>query len=145
MGNSKLKSVLNSIFYRSSYLKATKLAKNSKGILLVLATLFTKVQSEKKGSPFKIIVSKLKTLGLLLKYYAKGDYRDVEIKNVVIILAGIIYFLSPIDFIPDMLPVVGFADDIALVTFIYNSVADEIERFELWLINRNVEVREVDK
>jgi uncharacterized membrane protein YkvA (DUF1232 family) len=35
-------------------------------------------------------------------------------KNWLIILA-FIYFLSPVDFVPDVLPAIGFADDIGVV------------------------------
>jgi uncharacterized membrane protein YkvA (DUF1232 family) len=135
-----LNTILQSIFYKSSFLKASRLAKNSKGIILLLGTVFTKMQSEGGGSPFQKIKAKLKTLGLLMRHFANGSYRGIETKNVIIILAGMIYFISPIDLIPDVLPIVGFADDIALISFIYNSLSDELEKFELWLINQKVEI-----
>jgi uncharacterized membrane protein YkvA (DUF1232 family) len=135
-----LNTILHSIFYKSSFLKASRLAKNSKGIILLLGTVFTKMQSEGGGSPFQKIKAKLKTLGLLMRHFANGSYRGIETKNVIIILAGMIYFISPIDLIPDVLPIVGFADDIALISFIYNSISDELEKFELWLINQKVEI-----
>jgi uncharacterized membrane protein YkvA (DUF1232 family) len=135
-----LNTILHSIFYKSSFLKASRLAKNSKGIILLLGTVFTKMQSEGGGSPFQKIKAKLKTLGLLMRHFANGSYRGIETKNVIIILAGMIYFISPIDLIPDVLPIVGFADDIALISFIYNSLSDELEKFELWLINQKVEI-----
>lgn len=137
-----LKTILGSIFFKNSFLKASRLSKNSKGIILLLGTVFTKMRSEGEESPFRKIAGKLKSLGLLLRHYANGSYRSVESKNVVIILAGMIYFLSPVDLIPDILPIVGFADDIALITFIYNSVARELEKFEMWLLNQNAEVTE---
>lgn len=137
-----LKTILGSIFFKNSFLKASRLSKNSKGIILLLGTVFTKMKSEGGGSPFKKIKEKVKSLGLLLRHYANGTYRSVEGKNIVIILAGMIYFLSPIDLIPDILPVIGFADDIALITFIYNSVSEELEKFEMWLLNQKAEVIE---
>lgn len=137
-----LKTILGSIFFKNSFLKASRLSKNSKGIILLLGTVFTKMNSDGGASPFQQIRLKVKSLGLLLRHYANGSYRNVEGKNIVIILAGMIYFLSPIDLIPDILPVIGFADDIALFTFIYNSVADELEKFEMWLLNQKTEVIE---
>jgi uncharacterized membrane protein YkvA (DUF1232 family) len=135
-----LNKIFQSIFYKNSFLKASRLSKNSKGILLLLGTVFTKMQSDGGGSPFKKIKSKLKSLGLLVRHFANGSYKGVETKNIVIILAGMIYFISPIDLIPDILPIVGFADDIALISFIYNSLADELEKFEHWLLNQKVEI-----
>ncbi len=137
-----LKTILGSVFFKNSFLKASRLSKNSKGIILLLGTVFAKMKSEGGKSPFRKIKDSVKSMGLLLRHYANGSYRNVEGKNVVIILAGMIYFLSPIDLIPDILPVIGFADDIALMTFIYNSVADEIEKFDLWLLNQKTEVTE---
>ena len=136
-----LNAVLQSIFYKSSFLKASTLSKNSKGILLLLGTAFTKAQAE-GGSPVKKIMGKLESLGKLLKYYANGSYRSVSTKNIVAILAGLIYFVSPIDLVPDFLPVIGFADDIALILFIFNSVEEEITKFEYWLRNKNIEITE---
>lgn len=135
-----LKTILGSFFFKNSFLKASRLSKNSKGIILLLGTVFTKMKSEGGGSPFQKIKHKVRSLGLLLRHYANGSYRSVEGKNVVIILAGMIYFLSPIDLIPDILPVIGFADDIALISFIYNSVSEELEKFESWLLNQKIEV-----
>lgn len=135
-----LNTILQSIFYKSSFLKASRLAKNSKGIILLLGTVFTKMQSEGGGSPFQKIKAKLKSLGLLVRHFANGSYRGIETKNIIIILAGMIYFISPIDLIPDVLPIVGFADDVALISFIYNSLSDELEKFELWLVNQKVEI-----
>lgn len=137
-----LKTILGSIFFKNSFLKASRLSKNSKGIILLLGTVFTKMKSESGGSPFQKIRHKVKSLGLLLRHYANGSYRSVEGKNIVIILAGMIYFLSPVDLIPDILPVIGFADDIALITFIYNSVSEELEKFEMWLLNQKTEMVE---
>lgn len=118
--------------------KASKLSNNSAGILNVLKKALNKIQEQGKGPIIDQIRNKLLIFGGLIKSYATGEYRDIELKNLVIILGSMIYFISPIDFIPDILPMVGFADDIALLTFAYNSVASEIEKYELWLLNKNL-------
>ena len=131
-----LKTILGSIFFKNSFLKASRLSKNSKGIILLLGTVISKMQSDGSGGTFQKIKTKVKNLGLLLRHYANGSYRHVETKHIIFILAGMIYFLSPVDLIPDILPLVGFADDIALFSFIYNSVSKELEKFEIWLLNQ---------
>ncbi|MDO5072949.1 Uncharacterized conserved protein [Neisseria animaloris] len=40
----------------------------------------------------------------------------------VIILGALVYFLSPIDSIPDLLGPLGFSDDIAVITLVYTQV-----------------------
>lgn len=46
-------------------------------------------------------------------------------------LAGAIaYFVMPFDLIPDMIPVVGFIDDVWVMTLVLDSISDEVERFK---------------
>ena len=35
-------------------------------------------------------------------------------KNLVYLIIAVIYFLSPIDFVPDFIPLVGWLDDIVV-------------------------------
>jgi uncharacterized membrane protein YkvA (DUF1232 family) len=133
-----LEKILDSVFYNSSLKKASRISTNAVGILTLLKGVLKKIQAEGKSTVLQSISSKIMTLGKLLKFYSTGDYRAIDLKNVVIIITAFVYFLSPIDLIPDFIPLLGFADDIALVTFIYNSVAEEIEKFETWLLNRDI-------
>lgn len=136
--NNILQKILDSVFYNSSFNKASRISKNAVGILSLLKGVLTKIQAEGKNSVLESISSKIMTLGKLLKFYATGEYRSVDLKNVVIIITAFVYFLSPIDLIPDFIPMLGFADDIALVSFVFNSVSEEIEKFETWLLNRDI-------
>jgi uncharacterized membrane protein YkvA (DUF1232 family) len=133
-----LQKILDSVFYNTSFKKASRISKNTVGILSLLKGVLSKIQNEGKSSVLQSISLKVITLGKLLKFYATGDYRAVDLKNIVIIITAFVYFLSPIDLIPDFIPMLGFADDIALVTFVFNSVAEEIEKFETWLMNRDI-------
>lgn len=133
-----LEKILDSVFYNSSLKKASRISTNAVGILTLLKGVLKKIQAKGKSTIMQSISSKIMILGKLLKFYATGDYRGIDLKNVVIIITAFVYFLSPIDLIPDFIPMLGFADDIALVTFVFNSVAEEIEKFETWLLNRDI-------
>ena len=136
--NNILERILNSIFYSSSLTKATKLSGNPAGILALLKGVLGKIQKEGKNSVLQTVLNKILTLAKLLKFYATGEYRDIKIKNVVILITTLIYFLSPIDLIPDFIPLLGFSDDIALITFVSNSISEELKKFEVWLLNRHI-------
>jgi uncharacterized membrane protein YkvA (DUF1232 family) len=66
--------------------------------------------------------AKLKALGrrlpfvedLLAAYYCALD-PATPTRVRAMLLAALAYFILPLDFIPDMLPVIGFADDAALL------------------------------
>ena len=133
-----LDQILESVFYSKSVNKASKMSQNASGILNLLKNVLEKVNKEGTSSLLNTISKKLLSLVNLIKYYASGEYRDIETKNLVLILAALIYLVSPIDFIPDFIPVLGFADDIALLTFVYNAMKEEIDKFELYLINKDL-------
>jgi uncharacterized membrane protein YkvA (DUF1232 family) len=75
---------------------------------------------------------KFAVLGRLIKAYATGQYRNVEWKTILYIIAALIYFINPIDLIPDMLPVTGFTDDFGVLLWVYNAVGSEINKFLTW-------------
>jgi uncharacterized membrane protein YkvA (DUF1232 family) len=47
----------------------------------------------------------------------------------VSVVAGLMYFLSPVDAIPDFIPVFGMLDDIAVLAWVMKSLSDELSAF----------------
>lgn len=66
----------------------------------------------------------------LVKSYVKGEYREVSLKSFVKLLAVLLYFVSPFDFIPDVLPLVGFSDDLALILWFSKAMKQELDAFQ---------------
>lgn len=60
---------------------------------------------------------------LLTKGYY--DYKD---HTLVLIIAVIIYVVSPIDLIPDYLPAIGLIDDNALVGWLFQKLGDKLNQ-----------------
>lgn len=58
-----------------------------------------------------------------------GRYRDYSMTALITLVAGMVYVVSPIDIIPDFIPVVGFTDGITVFLFVLKSVNDELERY----------------
>jgi len=77
---------------------------------------------------------KIQIFGLfdLVKDYVKGNYKELETQKVVMIVAGIIYLVSPLDFVPDFIPAFGLLDDISILSFIISSLSEEIDAYLLW-------------
>lgn len=47
-------------------------------------------------------------------------------------MAGLIYFVSPVDLIPDVIPVIGLTDDAVVLGFVIRTVRQELEAFMAW-------------
>lgn len=82
-----------------------------------------------KFSQFK---DSLSTFIRMIRAVVKGEYKDMSVKSAVLIVAGLLYFLSPIDFIPDFIGGLGLVDDVTIILWVYNSLKDEILAFESW-------------
>jgi uncharacterized membrane protein YkvA (DUF1232 family) len=67
---------------------------------------------------------------LLLYYTAKRQETPIWAKTVI--LGALAYFISPIDAIPDAIPVIGFSDDLGVLVAALGAVAahitDEVRR-----------------
>ena len=75
------------------------------------------------------------TLGALirlLRAWARGRYSVVPWRTLVFALAGILYFLDPLDIIPDPIPVIGYVDDAAVLAFVLRAIRKDVERFLAW-------------
>ena len=68
----------------------------------------------------------------IINAYTSKEYTYVPWKTICLIVAGLIYFIYPVDLIPDFIPVSGLIDDIALIAWIYESIQDDIENFLEW-------------
>ncbi len=68
----------------------------------------------------------------MINAYTSKQYSYVPWKTICLLVAGLIYFIYPVDLIPDFIPVTGLIDDIALIAWIYKSVQDDIEKFIEW-------------
>ena len=62
---------------------------------------------------------------LLAAYYCAFD-RETPRHVQVALLGAIAYFVLPFDFVPDMLPVLGFTDDAAILATAIRMVASHI-------------------
>lgn len=123
--------VLSSVFFRRSTRRAGRYATNSLGMLALIREVLSKSKTVagEEGVSFR---EQIGLLSRLVKAYASGEYRQVSTKTIVSVLASLIYFVSPLDFIPDVLPFVGFADDIALLVWVFNSLQSELINFRSW-------------
>lgn len=80
----------------------------------------------------------MQTLFRLVKASASGEYTGLPTPTVLAAVAVLIYFLSPIDIIPDFIPVVGLLDDVALMAWFTTTLKTEMDKFADWERTRPV-------
>lgn len=72
------------------------------------------------------------TLCLMVSDYVKGAYKQVPFAAVVGIVVALVYFLTPIDLIPDAVPGVGQLDDAAVIMFAVKAAHNDIADYKRW-------------
>ena len=76
----------------------------------------------------KNVQSQLVQLYDYVKLLLTKGYYDYKDHTLVLIIAVIIYVVSPIDLIPDYLPAVGLIDDSALVGWLFQKLGDKLNQ-----------------
>lgn len=74
----------------------------------------------------------LKLLLSLLKDYWNGAYREIPWGSIAAIAGALLYVLSPLDLIPDLLPFIGFLDDALVVSCCLSLVSTDLENYRVW-------------
>jgi len=82
--------------------------------------------------PLGRIWSDLQAAVRLTRAWARRDYRDVSRGTIVLVVAGLLYLISPIDAIVDAIPVLGYLDDAAVLAWVLGQVRAELDLFREW-------------
>ena len=77
-------------------------------------------------------LSNVPAMASLLRSYAKKEYTNIPVKSIVAITSALIYLVSPIDLIPDHIPVIGYIDDATVIDICWNMVADDVAAYNEW-------------
>lgn len=96
-----------------------------KAKLMVLAGRLTVYL--KKGGLSKV-KEDLQLLASYLNAVIKGEYTEYSKGSLSLTVAAILYVVSPLDIIPDFLPL-GFLDDVSIVTWAMSQLGAELEKY----------------
>ena len=72
--------------------------------------------------------AKLVYVSLILYYTLQSD--KVSIKDKAIIVGALGYLISPLDVVPDAIPIIGLGDDLAVLLYVLNKVGTVSEEIK---------------
>ncbi len=75
----------------------------------------------------------------MIRAWARGEYRALPHKTVLVAIAAAIYFLNPFDVIPDFIPGLGYLDDATVIAFVLDSIRADITKFLEWESQAGIE------
>jgi len=116
--------------FKRAFKNAEKIVNDKSKILDIISKGIDKAKINKKA--IQSVWDDLHLLIELVRAWVKGEYKHPSWTFIVSVVAAIIYFLNPFDIIPDVIFGIGYMDDIAVIRFVINAFAKEINKFREW-------------
>ena len=114
----------------------SKYAENPKNLQQLLKKALRKASHNK--SSLSDILEQLYLLVELVKAWSKKEYREISKKTIIMVIATIVYFVSPLDLIPDFLFGLGIFDDVAVIGYTVKQISNELDAFKNWKENSSI-------
>lgn len=115
---------------QSSIRKANEVAERKGEVRKLIQEVLEKMIVNDRA--LRSILNDLETIVRLISAWANRKYNIIPMRTIILIIAGLLYFLNPIDIIPDVLPFIGYTDDVAVIAFIIKSIGDDLDNFRGW-------------
>jgi len=132
-------------FFKKAMERASHFLKNRQRMSGLLQSAGSKLKDIDMG---KVNVSQFRDRIMVMvrmaRAYINGSYRDVPWKSIVAVTAALIYFVTPLDLVPDFIPISGFLDDFTVVLWVYNSIKHQLDDFVVWETEIKGELRSLD-
>lgn len=74
----------------------------------------------------------IKTSFSLIRDWFSGAYDKVPARMIVSLAGALIYLVSPLDLIPDWVPMAGLVDDAAILAFVFQLSKVDLNVYRQW-------------
>lgn len=68
----------------------------------------------------------------LIRSYIRKEYTELPKGSILAIISALLYFISPIDLIPDFIPGARYFDDVLVVARCWNAVENDVKEYMRW-------------
>lgn len=79
----------------------------------------------------------------LVRSYVKKEYTEPPITSMISIVLTLIYFLSPVDLVPDTILGVGYIDDAVVISGCLALVRTDLEDYRIWRKENGLELDDI--
>ncbi len=93
-------------------------------------------KANSKSGPLAAIWADLRLFFNLLRDWKSGCYRKIPPKSLLLVIAALLYFLNPLDFMPDFIPLFGMVDDATILAFVIKQIRNDLQAYNSWLCRR---------
>jgi len=84
------------------------------------------------SGPLKKYIEDVKILFEMVKDYWYGNYKTIPFWVIASVVFALLYVLSPIDLIPDVIPVIGLLDDAAVMSLCLLLIEQQLYEYKEW-------------
>lgn len=64
--------------------------------------------------------------------WMSGEYREIPKSTIIIVVAALLYLVSPFDLVSDFIPLTGLVDDVTIIGFVFKQVSEDLEKYKIW-------------
>lgn len=75
----------------------------------------------------------------LVYNYVTKKYTEVPLGSILAIISALMYFISPVDMIPDTVPGLGYLDDVGVIAICLKWVHSDLAEYQKWREENNIE------
>lgn len=77
-------------------------------------------------------ISHITVFSQIIRDRSAGVYPKFPWKSLLSIIGSLLYFLNPLDVIPDFIPFIGYLDDVTLMAWVYRSIESDVNTYLAW-------------
>jgi uncharacterized membrane protein YkvA (DUF1232 family) len=112
--------------------KAKGMVKSNDQLKKMLEEVNSKLQDLPLDRRIKNSLGLIQTFIRMIRNYINGNYRTIPWRTLIYVTAALLYFLMPLDFIPDFTPFAGYLDDMTVIIWVAGSIKEDLDDYMEW-------------
>ncbi|MFY0591271.1 YkvA family protein [Roseivirga sp.] len=113
--------------------KAESIVSDNDALRKLLVKLKAKLDESKDNDSLRTkLVDYLKLLSRMIGNTINGTYKDLPWQTMVMMVGGLLYFIAPLDALPDFIPIAGLVDDATILIWLGKCFSEDLDNYKSW-------------